>query len=117
MIRDGHVALARPKSTNQSTGKLRPILIVRRLPGRHDDWLVCMISSQISQRIVGFDEIINETDEDFAQSGLRGPSLIRIGRLAVLEHREIVGSIGRISDHRLDEIKRKLGNWIRQSPA
>jgi len=32
----------------------------------------------------GFDEVVEEDDLDFEESGLRVPSVIRIGRLAVV---------------------------------
>jgi len=28
--------------TDQQSAKLRPALIVRKLPGRYEDWLICM---------------------------------------------------------------------------
>jgi mRNA interferase MazF len=48
MIREGQVVLFRFPQTNQTAGKLRPALIIRKVPGPHDDWLICMISSQLS---------------------------------------------------------------------
>jgi mRNA interferase MazF len=63
---------------------LRPALVVRKLPGHYQDWLICMISSQLSEEIPGFDEVISPEDVDFNGSGLRVKSLIRTGRLAVV---------------------------------
>jgi len=66
-------------------GKLRPALLLGILPGEYDDWLICMISSQTRPYLPEFDEIIQEGDSDFSQTGLKLESVIRVGRLAVLE--------------------------------
>lgn len=116
MVRDGQIVLIRFPRVDQQPGKLRPALVIRRLPGRHDDWLISLISSNLSQQIPGFDELIRETDEDFPTSGLKVASLIRIGRLATVDQRLFIGSIGRLSDERVQSIKSRLSRWISESP-
>jgi mRNA interferase MazF len=76
-----------------AAGKLRPALLLGRVPGTYEDWLVCMISSQLRQHTVGFDERVNEGDEDFDASGLKVGSVIRVGRLAVVEGAILVGAV------------------------
>ena len=44
--------------TDLEEGKLRPALLLGRLPGEYDDWLLCMISSQLQHSVAGFDEVI-----------------------------------------------------------
>lgn len=63
--------LFRFPQTDLEEGKLRPVLLLDKLPGEYDDWLICMISSQTRQHIVEFDELVLEDDSDFASSGLR----------------------------------------------
>jgi mRNA interferase MazF len=65
----GQVVLFRFPQTDLEEGTLRPALLLGRLPGAYDDWLICMISSQIRHHVQGFDEIIQDTDADFAGSG------------------------------------------------
>ena len=96
MIREGHVVLFRFPYADQKDGKLRPALVIRQLPGAYGDWLICMISSQLSQGISSFDEIISEEDNDFIGSGLQFSSVIRIGRLAVVDKNILAGAIGEI---------------------
>ena len=115
MIQAGRVVLLRIPQTDQAPGKLRPALVIRKLPGPYDDWLICMISSQLLQHIPGFDEIIKKEDADFGQSGLKTSSVIRISRLAVVEKSTLLGSIGSISDERLNIIKNRLSNWIKNA--
>jgi len=113
MIAEGQIVLFRVPQTDQQSGKLRPALVVRKLPGRYEDWLISMISSQLSQEIPGFDEVISPDDPDFKDSGLKLRSLIRIGRLAVVNADILVGNIGRIADIRLARVRQKLSQWIR----
>jgi len=112
MIRERQVVLFRFPQTNQTAGKLRPALVIRKAPGHHDDWLICMISSQFSQEVADFDEIISEKDDDFISSGLKQTSMIRIARLAVVEKTILIGAIGEISVARLNRIKKKLSDWL-----
>jgi len=112
MIAEGQKVLFRFPQTDQQSGKLRPALVVRKLPGRYEDWLISMISSQLSQEIPGFDEIISPDQPDFRDSGLKLSSLIRMGRLAVVNADILVGNIGRIDDIRLARIRENLSKWI-----
>lgn len=71
-----------------------------------------MISSQLQQEVKNYDEIISNTDNAFITSNLKMASLIRIFRLAVVDEKILIGSIGSISDARLQNIKTKLGRWL-----
>ncbi len=71
-----------------------------------------MISSQTHQFIGGFDEIVNDDDKDFEQSGLKVASVIRVGRLAVVSGEILLGAIGEISSERLSRIKKNLSDWL-----
>ena len=80
----GQVVVFRFPHTDLEEGKLRPALLLGKLPGNYDDWLICMISSQTRQYVAGFDEIVQENDNDFGESGLKVTSVVRVGRLAVV---------------------------------
>jgi len=108
----GQIALFRFPQADLEEGKLRPALLLAQFPGEYDDWLVCMISSQIRHYISGFDEVVREDDSDFPQSGLKTPSVIRVGRLAVVEGKILLGAIGQISPKRLAHIKEHLTSWL-----
>jgi mRNA interferase MazF len=110
----GQVVLFRFPQTDLISGKLRPALLIQRAPGPHDDWLICMISSQTQQFIPDFDEIVEEDSEDFAKSGLKVPSVIRIGRLAVVDGTVLLGVLGEISMERLHKIRNRLAAWLMQ---
>ena len=65
MIEEGQIVLFPFPQTNQTEGKLRPALVLRKCPGPHGDWLICMISSQLRHAIAGTDEVICQGDADF----------------------------------------------------
>ena len=112
MKQAGQIVLFTFPHTDLTKGKLRPALMLKALPGEFDDWLVCMISSQIHHFVSEFDEIIQKTDVDFVKSGLNSVSVIRVGRLAVAEEGILMGAIGEISAERLRRIKRRLSTWL-----
>jgi len=108
----GQVVVFRFPQTDLEEGKLRPALLVGKLPGEYDDWLICMISSQTRQYVAGFDEIIQENDTDFGESGLKVTSVIRVGRLAVVSGEILIGAIGQVSSERLSRVKKHLSDWL-----
>ena len=108
MKQAGQVVLFRFPQTDLDEGKLRPALLLGRLPGDYDDWLICMISSKEKQYVSDFDELVNETDTDFKDSGLKVSSVIRARRLAVVSGDILLGAIGQISPERLIESNRGL---------
>lgn len=67
----------------QADGKLknRPAAALRKMPP-FDDWLVCGITTQQHHEAEGFDDPIRPGHDDDAASGLKAPSLIRLGFLA-----------------------------------
>ena len=112
MIQEGRIVLFKFPQTDQPSGKLLPALVLRKLPGRFDDWLICMISSQLSQQLENFDVIVGEDDADFETSGLKTDSVIRVSRLAVVSSAILLGSIGTISEDRLSLIRNRILKWI-----
>lgn len=77
MIGEAQVVLIKFPHTDAGKGKLRPALVLKRLPGIYDDWLVCMISTQLRQFEPELDESISPTDGDFEESGLHSESIIK----------------------------------------
>ena len=108
----GQVVVFRFPYTDLEEGKLRPALLLGKLPGNYEDWLICMISSQTRQHVIGFDEIVQEGDGDFGASGLKVTSVIRVGRLAVVSGEILIGAIGQVSSERLSRVKKHLSDWL-----
>ncbi len=112
MIRGGQLVLLSFPQTDHGVGRLRPTLVLRRLPGSYDDWLVCMISSQLRHEVPGIDEVVREADPDFADTGLKTTSVIRITRIAVVSADILRGTIGKLNEERLTRIRTRISNWI-----
>ncbi|MEP7137974.1 MAG: type II toxin-antitoxin system PemK/MazF family toxin [Chloroflexota bacterium] len=115
MKKAGQVVVFRFPQTNLEEGKLRPALLLGKLPGEYNDWLICMISSQTHQYIAEFDEIVKDGDVDFGESGLKVTSVIRVGRLAVVSGEILLGAIGQISGERLNRVKKHLSDWLSEN--
>lgn len=115
MKKSGQIILFPFPQANLASGKSRPALLLGKLPGPYSDWLICMISSQLHQSIKDFDEIVDISDSDFANSGLKISSVIRAGRLAVVEESILLGAIGEIDAERLRRIKKNLSDWLNKS--
>ena len=112
MIREGQIILFKFPQTDQVSGKLRPALVLRSLPGSYDDWLICMITTHLHHENVGIDEVIKKSDPDFSRTGLKFTSLIRITRIAVVSASIIEGGIGCIPHSRLELIRARICQWI-----
>ena len=109
-MESGNIILASLLQSNGKT-KLRPALVLKKIPP-YNDLLVCGISTQTNQEVVGFDEPLTTNDIDFAQSGLIQSSLIRLGYLAIVPEVIIAGSIGKVSAKRLILLKQRLSDFI-----
>ena len=117
MILEGQIVLFRFPQSDQKDGKLRPALILRKLPGKFNDWLICMISSQLHQVIPDLDEIINLEEPDFQQTGLKQSSLIRASRLAVVDEDILIGKLGTIDTLRLNKIRGNIAKWLQNQQS
>jgi mRNA interferase MazF len=107
---EGAIALA---SLPQADGllKLRPAVLLRQLPP-FGDWLVCGISTQLRQRAEDLDELIEPSGLDFAESGLKAASIIRLGFLSTLPARRLNGVVGSISHERHHRLLRRLSDYL-----
>lgn len=112
MKQAGQIALTPFPHTDLSGSKLRPVLLLRKASQRFDDWLVCMVSSQLNQAEAGLDEFLLPEQPDFTKTGLKVPSLLRLSRLAVLDGGLLKGAIGAIDPDRLRRIRQRLGHWL-----
>ena len=112
MKKPGQIVLVPFPYADLANAKLRPALLLRKVSARFDDWLICMVSSQLRQAEADFDEMLSANDPDFSSSGLKSDSVIRVGRLAVVEGALLAGAIGEISPERLGRIRQRLADWI-----
>jgi mRNA interferase MazF len=112
MKKSGQIALVPFPFTDLSGAKPRPVLMLRKASVQFDDWLVCMVSSQLRQRDSEIDEMLLPGDADYTSAGLKVPSVLRLSRLAVLDGSLLMGSLGAISHERLQRIRKRLAAWM-----
>jgi mRNA interferase MazF len=112
-FKEGDIIVGR---LSQADGKVksRPLVLLRQLP-RYGDFLVCGITTQLKQYVRDFDEILADSDADFAQSGLISTSVIRLGFLAVIEETRIAGSVGSISTERHQRMIKHLSSYLEKA--
>jgi mRNA interferase MazF len=112
MKQAGDVVIFDFSQTDFAQRKPRPALLICQMSSIYDDWLLCMISSQLRYFTSGVDELIRASDADYTQSGLIKESVIRVTRIAVVDGAALSGKIGEIDPLRLKRIKENLAAWI-----
>ncbi|MDE0635170.1 MAG: type II toxin-antitoxin system PemK/MazF family toxin [Candidatus Poribacteria bacterium] len=110
-MKESDVILA-PLYQSDEELKYRPAIVLREMPAPYRDLLVCGVSTRLDQNIQGFDDIISPSDADFALSGLRSESLIRLSFLAVIPRRLVRGTIGNISEERYNRLRQRLVDYL-----
>ncbi len=110
-MKEGDIALT-PLPQADGGVKPRPALLLRQMPP-FGDWLVCGISTQLHRQVPELDEIVDSTQPDFAKSGLKAPSLIRLGYLTVLPPGRFLGVLGSVSPERHRRLLQKLTDYFR----
>lgn len=111
-MKPGDIVLIRFPQADLETGKLRPALVVATAPGRHADLLLALISSRMHQAVPEFDEILEPSDQDYSDTGLKVRSVVRVARLASVEPAVINARLGSISPERLQRIIERLTEWL-----
>jgi mRNA interferase MazF len=104
----GDIVLARFPFTDGRGAKLRPVVVLARVPGPHDDFLVLFISSQVRLAVPGVDVVLASHHPAFAGSGLKVTSVLRIGKLATVSSDLIIGPLGEIGDPVLSDVVWRL---------
>lgn len=82
----------------------------------HGDLLVCGVSTRLRREVVGFDEVVRQQDADYPTSGLKAPSLIRLGFLGVLPTTSFSGAIGSIGSERHRRLLERLAKHLLDEP-
>ena len=116
-FKPGDISLIRFPRADLQKGKYRPVLLLSRLPGPFNDWLICAMTSQLRHEVKKWDEPIKRVDDDFKSSGLKVVSLIRIGKLGTVEEEVLEGVLGRVSAERLVRILQKIRVHIEREIA
>jgi mRNA interferase MazF len=107
-MKSGDIVLIRLQQATGQATKLRPALLLATLPGPYQNFLLCGISTQLDRLETNWDERIAPADQDFAASGLRRESAIRLSFLYAATASELIGVIGAVNQDRLARLRRRL---------
>ena len=88
--------------------KVRPALCLTDPIGPHRHVIVAFISSQVPTSVTATDIVLDSRRKDFAATGLRVPSVLRLHRLVTLTTTLIRRELGRLSSDLQREVDRKL---------
>jgi mRNA interferase MazF len=112
----GEIVLLRLPQPDLLPGKLRLVLVLSALPGPFGDVLVCGVSSQWRQEIPQWDERLSLDEPDFATSGLKVASVIRLNWLAAVNPNVSAGTLGFIGEDRLLRLRQRLAAQLDLPP-
>jgi mRNA interferase MazF len=73
--------------------KVRPALCLTDLIGPHRHVIVAFISSQVPTAVISTDIVLDSRQSDFAATGLRVPSVLRLHRLVTPLIRRLLGQL------------------------
>ena len=91
-----------------STSKVRPAVCLTDPVGPHRHVIMAFISSRMSVDQLETDLILNSGDADFAMTGLRVTSTLRLHRLMTVTTALIRRELGELSPQMQDEVANKL---------
>jgi mRNA interferase MazF len=112
MIKEGDIVLFKFPRTDLRNGKLRPAVLIKKIPNNFDDWLICMVSTQLHQKIEKLETTVADTEPEFQQTGFKKDSLIRMSRIAVVEETIFEGKLGNLPESIFSTIKQKFSSWL-----
>jgi mRNA interferase MazF len=88
--------------------KVRPALCLTDPIGPHRHVIVAFISSQAPPAVTGTDIVLDSLDKDFAATGLRVSSVLRLHRLVTLTSAVFRRELGELTRNLQREVDRKL---------
>jgi len=95
---------------------VRPALVVSRSdrPGR--DVLLAFMTSKQSPTPTRSDLLVGGSHPDFAQTGLKASSVVKLDKLVTVEHSIILGELGEFSAALLQEVNERLRYALELEP-
>lgn len=107
MPKKGVIILVPFPFTDLSENKVRPAVVLS-CDMRGEDIVVAFISSQKQRKPHALDIAIAHSDTMFSTTGLKTDSIIKIGKIATLDKKIILGEIGHIHKDTEREIDKKI---------
>jgi mRNA-degrading endonuclease toxin of MazEF toxin-antitoxin module len=90
--------------------KVRPALCLTDPIGPHRHVIVAFISSHVPAAVTGTDIVLDSRHQDFAATGLRVPSVLRLHRMVTLTSALICRELGQLPPDLQRDVDRKLAD-------
>lgn len=107
MFKKGTIILTPFPFTDLAGEKVRPAVIIS-VDNSGADVIVSFISSKKIKRISKTDLVIKKDHKDFIGTGLKVSSTVKLGKIATLEKKVILGVLGNLSEQLTKELDKKL---------
>ena len=107
-MKRGTVVLAPFPFTDLSGQKVRPAVVVSRSDRSGRDVMLAFITSHRGHPLSATDLLIEDTHPDFAGTGLKTKSVIKLNKLVTVESAILLGELGELSASLLQQIDAKL---------
>ena len=104
----GRVVLVPFPFDDLSFTKVRPAVCLTDAIGPHRHVIMAFISSQAPTDIVETDVVLDATQADFATTGLRVPSILRLHRLITVTTSLVQRELGELSPRLQSEVSTRL---------
>jgi mRNA interferase MazF len=101
----GKIVLIPFPFTDLTSTKLRPALV---LIEDEKDCVVAFISSRVPEEPSSIEILIREDHKEFAKTGLKRASVVRLDKVATVSKNLMLGEIGEVGEALREEINRKL---------
>lgn len=103
----GDIVLTRFPFTDLTGHSVRPALVVSQ-GSLAEDVVLLGISSVLRQPLADNDVLVDAGHRDFAQTGLKVPSVVRVHKLVTVERSVIIRRLGRLKGELLTEVDKRL---------
>lgn len=91
-----------------SADKVRPALRLSRVIGVHPQVVLAYITSKRPAQLLASDLVLDETDSDFASTGLKTTSTLRLHLLYTIDNGMIARELSQLLDRLVPEVESRL---------
>jgi mRNA interferase MazF len=106
-IAKGDIILVPFPFTDLSETKLRPAVVLWA-ENWGQDVTLCFITSQAIDKVTSDEFVISTRDSEFAQTGLKTDSKVRVARIVTLERSLLQRRLGYLGSQHLQQLDQKL---------
>jgi mRNA interferase MazF len=107
IIQKGDIVLVQFPFTDLSQTKLRPAVVIWSSDTGQDITL-CFISSQATSNLSPDEFLLDPNDSEFASTGLKIVSKVRVTRIITLERKLMIRKLGKLGDNHTKLLNTKI---------